>query len=511
MGLYTKLKELIKGEKIVSWPKQPAVREKVAETIDVAQGAGTPLPQHTMARVRQELSREIAWKLPNKDIDLKKINYFAVRDYERALFMDKGEIVGILDGGHYVLEKEAKKHGTEIVYTDIGEFEIPIGVGKSSGYLKTRDNYAVGLNGYMAVRIADPKMFIIQLVHGAQRFTGQDLKNSINSRLISRLEMVINQYKLQDLASTSPVALVRRFSDEISTDFEELGIKLTKIGPISFTYEESAAQIIDLKKARGLKEVIKVDSIETLYDKDDVAAVGSEIRIRERQRADQEAVVGSEIKMKELTRAEEVRRLERDQITTEAGFQQGQEEIGVLHKTEIARMTVEKTQYEAEQEVVKAEAASKAKKLAVEAEEHDKTLVAERELQKKKQDMALQMQMRKTEAEARAIEAQAGVDVKDLEVQKELAKRTASKLVIEGKGTPAPDQSRIKKLESKLEQVEEELKEIKTKTDTAYNDLTTKKITEAVYNTLIKSLEEDKKRMQKKHDQLEVEINEPRG
>ncbi|MHA2182431.1 MAG: hypothetical protein ACXAAH_13510, partial [Promethearchaeota archaeon] len=64
------------------------------------------------------LDQPLIFVFPRNGDNLKWRKYFAVKDYEKAIFYNKGELVGVLGGGVYELEKKAKIKGTEIVWVD---------------------------------------------------------------------------------------------------------------------------------------------------------------------------------------------------------------------------------------------------------------------------------------------------------------------------------------------------------------------------------------------------------
>ena len=62
------------------------------------------------------LETPVMYSFPQPGEIIKEKKFFVVKDYEKALFYNKGELVGTLGGGFYKIEKKARMKGTEIIY-----------------------------------------------------------------------------------------------------------------------------------------------------------------------------------------------------------------------------------------------------------------------------------------------------------------------------------------------------------------------------------------------------------
>ena len=83
---------------------------------------------------------EIMFIYPKSSDNIKKVRYFAVKDYERALYYPQGESAGEFSGGIYEIEKDAHVKGTEIIWFDISINEIQWGFPAANG-IPTMDGF----------------------------------------------------------------------------------------------------------------------------------------------------------------------------------------------------------------------------------------------------------------------------------------------------------------------------------------------------------------------------------
>src|SRR5271157_3602204 len=136
--------------------------------------------ENTDHKVKEEDPVVVAWvrnNAPGLDVhimhlfpkstdNIKKVRFFAVKDYEKALFYKNGEFMGEVRGGIYEIEKQAQTKGTEIVWFDTSINEMPWGFPAENGF-PTLDNSMVGLFGDMKLRLSDVRVFYQDVVGGA--------------------------------------------------------------------------------------------------------------------------------------------------------------------------------------------------------------------------------------------------------------------------------------------------------------------------------------------------------
>ena len=210
------------------------------------------------------IESEIMYSFPQSGENIKEKKFFVVKDYEKALFYNKGELVGILDGGFYKIDKKARMKGTEIVYIDISLLEVPWGIPQAKG-IPSKDGYIVGLYGDLKLKIDDVKAFN-DIVAGTKIWTIQDLKNWIISLLHTSLRDVFKKYNAKNIILEDREEVIQRISAKITEDFIKygfiletfnvIGIKTTKDVEKLFEEEKEKKQYFAHQK-KNLQERIK--------------------------------------------------------------------------------------------------------------------------------------------------------------------------------------------------------------------------------------------------------------
>ena len=57
---------------------------------------------------KEDLETPLMYSYPQPEDNIKNKKFFAVKDYEKALFYNKGKFIGALGGGIYELDKKAR-------------------------------------------------------------------------------------------------------------------------------------------------------------------------------------------------------------------------------------------------------------------------------------------------------------------------------------------------------------------------------------------------------------------
>ncbi|MHA1251409.1 MAG: SPFH domain-containing protein [Candidatus Helarchaeota archaeon] len=476
----------ISKDKIVSW------RHETFNDVDINE---------------KHLRRKITWKIPDinnpRYSNIKKIDYFSVKDYESAVFLNKGEIIDILKGGLYQLVKSAKVEGTEIVWIDSREIQLPFGIALNSNLLRTSDGFQLGMFFYITLKISDARKFVSK-ISGASIFTGEDLRNSVKNIIEIALSDIINSYRLIDLPNISQNKLAAEVMVNIYDQLYERGIKVIGFGPVRFNYSVEAKSVIELPKRDVIRTTIKVDTIKELSTQDEIEKIKLEILKRK------------------LKRERELELEKRQKLITEMETEHILEEYNKKHKLKISELEMENAKIEGK----KLELESKAKatstyyekklpaqaeleldqfKKQIEIQENISELKAKTESEinlLKSESEAFKMK-RLSEAEARVKEKLADIDISKLEIEKELARHPDSKLIVSNKYEKlSSNKSKIRILRNKLNQYEKELDDIRNKMDELYRDLKNKKISEAIYKTRFNFLIEEKKKLEDKIEKI---------
>ncbi len=171
------------------------------------------------------LETPILHSFPQPGENIKNKKFFAVKDYEKTLFYNKGELINVLSGGVYELGKKARIKGTEIVWIDTSITEIPWGIPQSEGIL-TKDGYMVGLYGDLKLRIRDVKIFYNDVVAGIKVWKIRDLKEWIISLLHTSLRDIFKIYTAKSIILEDRERVFNLVISKITEEFLRYGLEL---------------------------------------------------------------------------------------------------------------------------------------------------------------------------------------------------------------------------------------------------------------------------------------------
>jgi len=160
---------------------------------------------------------------PNDKIQNKK--YFAVKDYEKALFYNKGILIDIASGGIYEIEKNARTKGTEIVWIDISFLDIPWGIPITHG-IPTKEGSMIGLHGDLRLRINNAKIFYQWVIAGNKIWTRQNIKDWIMSLLHTSLRDIFKTYTANSIVYEDRERIIHQVIAKVTDEFIQYGLEL---------------------------------------------------------------------------------------------------------------------------------------------------------------------------------------------------------------------------------------------------------------------------------------------
>ncbi|MFX1393803.1 MAG: SPFH domain-containing protein [Promethearchaeota archaeon] len=181
---------------------------------------------------------------PQAGDSFKNKKFFAVKDYEKALFYDKGELVDILGGGIYELNKDARIKGTEIVWIDISLLEIPWGVPKRFG-IPTKDGCMVGLHGDLKLRINDVKTFYNDIVSGKKEWNIKNLKDWIITLITTSLRDIFKKYSVTSILREERERIINLITSKMTEEFVRYGLELVTFNLIGIKTDEDVQKLLD--------------------------------------------------------------------------------------------------------------------------------------------------------------------------------------------------------------------------------------------------------------------------
>ncbi|TFF97432.1 MAG: hypothetical protein EU547_04310 [Promethearchaeota archaeon] len=206
----------------------------------------------------------IMYIYPQLGEDFDKIKYFAVKAYERALFYDKGELIGILEGGVYELDKKAKTKGTEIVWIDISINEINWGIPLSNG-IPSKNGIIVGLHGNLKFRVNDVKTFYNDVVAGKKIWSLKDVKDWTINLLRSVLRDVFKKYEAKQILLEDRERIFGMVNSKLVEDFMNYGLELESINVLGIQVPEGMESLYEDDKQKSVlskeKEIMELEKV----------------------------------------------------------------------------------------------------------------------------------------------------------------------------------------------------------------------------------------------------------
>jgi len=195
------------------------------------------------------LETPIMYSFPQPGDNIKNKKYFAVKDYEKTLFYNKGELIGVLSGGVYELDKSARIKGTEIVWIDTSLTEIPWGIPQSKG-IPTKDGYIIGLYGDLKLKISNVKMFYNNVVAGTKVWKIQDLKEWIISLLHTSLRDIFKSYTPKSIILEDRERVINQVISKVTEEFLKYGLDLETFNVIGIKAPEDTEKLFEQDKDR---------------------------------------------------------------------------------------------------------------------------------------------------------------------------------------------------------------------------------------------------------------------
>ena len=196
------------------------------------------------------LETPIMKSFPQPGDNIKDKKFFAVKEYEKALFYNKGALIGILGGGTYELDKKARIKGTEIVWIDTSFTEIPWGIPQSEG-IPTKDGYIVGLHGDLKLKIGNVKVFYSDVVAGRKVWKIQDLRDWIISLLHTSLRDIFKNYSVKSIILEDRERVINLITSKITEEFLIYGLELETFNVIGIKAPDDAQNIFREDKEKN--------------------------------------------------------------------------------------------------------------------------------------------------------------------------------------------------------------------------------------------------------------------
>ncbi len=250
---------------------------------------------------RGKLENSLFYSYPQAGDNIKDKKFFAVKDYEKALFYNKGELIDVLKGGIYELEKKSRIKGTEIVWVDASLIEIPWGVPLKNG-IPTKEGCIVGLHGDLKLRINDVKTFYNDIVAGKKEWIVQDLKEWIISLLHTSLRDIFKKYGVKQIILEERERVIALITSKVTEEFVRYGLELETFNIIGMKTPEDIQDILDQdkEKTKTIAQASKDNLDDLIQQKNDLQ---SRIKdLKDKLKELQDKLVDDEINQEEYNK-----------------------------------------------------------------------------------------------------------------------------------------------------------------------------------------------------------------
>jgi membrane protease subunit (stomatin/prohibitin family) len=264
---------------------------------------------------------EIIHIYPQPGDDIKKKKYFIVKDYEKVLFYNKAELVDILGGGVYELNKKDKLQGLELVWVDTSFIKIQWGIAQTEG-VPTKDGVFIGLHGDLNLSITAPKTFYNDVVAGRKVWTVEDLKNWIKSLMHTSLRDIFKSYIAKEVLLEDRERAINQVTSKMTEELLRYGLELESINILGIKAPEGTEKLFGVEREKAKIE----DEREILKAKEQLEV---EKRALEASKKDFER------KQRILEAQSE---LEAAKYTTQTQKLKGETDAAVLEKTQEAKV-----------------------------------------------------------------------------------------------------------------------------------------------------------------------------
>ncbi|MFX1447212.1 MAG: SPFH domain-containing protein [Promethearchaeota archaeon] len=249
----------------------------------------------------------LLYVFPQPGDSIKDKKFFAVKDYEKALFYNKGELLGVLGGGVYELEKKAKIKGTEIVWIDTSFIDIQWGIPQSNG-IPTKDGIFIGLHGDLRLKINDVKIFYNDVVAGKSVWRVQNLKEWIMSLLNSSLRDIFKNHQAKQVVLEERERVINLITSKVSEEFMKYGLELETLNIIGVKAPEGTEKLFEVEREKGKVS----DELEVLQLKKELEAQKMELESAKKAYKRKEDILDSKMILEKTKLRAEAEQIEGD-------------------------------------------------------------------------------------------------------------------------------------------------------------------------------------------------------
>ena len=205
----------------------------------------------------------LAYRFPMQDMEIQNGGRLTVRDSQMALFVNEGRIADVFRPGSYVLTTRNLPLLTDLMNWDKG-FQSPF---KSDVYffstrlridqrwgtatpitIRDKEFGALRLRGYgiYSYRIADPKLFHINLSGTREAYYVSDLEGQLRETIVAKMTEIFapGEVAFLDMAANQS-KLAERIAAELKPAFSSLGLDLVQFVVENLSLPDELQKVLD--------------------------------------------------------------------------------------------------------------------------------------------------------------------------------------------------------------------------------------------------------------------------
>lgn len=192
--------------------------------------------------VADTMARPLVRLFPRPEENVKDAKFFAVKDYEKALFYNKGALVGEIGGGIYEIEQGSRVKGTEIAWVDTSLVEVPWGIPRKHG-IPAKEGCLVGLHGDLKLRVGNATAFYTNVVAGRKELTVEDIREWILTLLQTSLRDIFKKHAVGCIIMEDRETVIDEVTAKVTEEFLKYGLDLESFNIIGLKYDEGLDEI----------------------------------------------------------------------------------------------------------------------------------------------------------------------------------------------------------------------------------------------------------------------------
>ncbi len=216
---------------------------------------------------------DIVWKYPNEVIEWGSV--LIVKEYEAAVFYRDGKVYDVFRAGRHVLTTATLPLLTKVLSKVAGYERVPFVAtiifvslkqfrGLFGGRAQTTELAPLMFRGSYYFRIADPAVFVNEVVGGQSLFTTDDINEYLRGYMNELLMKYLSTYSIVDVFMN-----LDRVSTEVklrvTEDFKRLGLELidVKFEGVDTT-EEWRQKIFWIKQTGNAAMVLQMETVKSV-------------------------------------------------------------------------------------------------------------------------------------------------------------------------------------------------------------------------------------------------------